>query len=216
MDVKKKKPIILFSLFLILMVGVAGVYAYLTDITDTKTNVFTVGKVEITLDETDVDDSTPNKDRDNSNTYKIIPGVTFDKDPMVTVKAGSADCWVFVEVIDEEKTYNGNVYKSSDFLTYSITTVSDGVSKWNELEDNVYYCKMTDVETDTTLTILDGNKVIAKNTVTKEMLNDIANEEYSPKLEFKAYAIQIYKSDIDDDGDVEEFTAAEAWAQLNS
>lgn len=77
--------------------SVFATYAYLTD-SKSVTNTFTVGKVEITLDEVDVDDSTPNKDRDTENAYKLVPGVTYAKDPTVHVQPGSEKCYVFVKV----------------------------------------------------------------------------------------------------------------------
>lgn len=61
-------------------------------------NTFTVGNVTITLDETDVDDSTPDVDRDTANTYRLVPGSSYTKDPTIHVAEGSEDCYVFVKV----------------------------------------------------------------------------------------------------------------------
>ena len=69
--------------------------AYLTS-TDTVTNTFTVGKVEIKLDETDV--TNPNGPRVQANSYKLMPGTTYTKDPTVTVKAGSEESYVRMKV----------------------------------------------------------------------------------------------------------------------
>ena len=218
MNNKKKTFLITLSLILVLGLGVLGAYAFFTDTTNVKENIFTVGKVELTLDETDFDDSTPEADRDISNTYKMIPGVTLAKDPTVTVKAGSNDCWVFVEVTDEAKEYNGTTYKASDFLTYSITTQTDGVSKWNKLEvenKDVYFCKVTNIVNDISLTVLDNNEVVVKDTVTETMMNDLIAADGEPNLLFKAYAFQLQKGDTNSDGVVEAFTALEAWQQLN-
>ena len=71
--------------------------------TATVNNTFTVGNVNITLDETDV---TPMgvKDTDTKvteNSYKLIPGHTYIKDPTVHVTAGSEESWLFVKVVDE-------------------------------------------------------------------------------------------------------------------
>lgn len=215
---KKIRALLLFiGITLMVGGGVLGAYAYFTDTTDVKANVFTVGKVEITLDETDIDDSTQGADKDKANSYIMVPGVTLPKDPMVTVKAGSNDCWVFVEVIDEVKTYNGNTYKASDFLTYKIATEADSEGKWKKLEgtDNVYYYNATNVNNDISLQVLDGNEVIVKDVVTKEMMGMIG-EGKEPQLKFKAYAFQLQKGDTNNDGVTEQFTAKEAWAQLNA
>lgn len=95
----KKTKAILMALCAVLLVAasVMGTLAYLTS-TDTVTNTFTVGKVEITLDETDTDDSTVDADRDTANKYKLMPGHTYTKDPIVHVAAGSSDCFLFVKV----------------------------------------------------------------------------------------------------------------------
>lgn len=85
---------------LLVCMTIAGTVAYLTS-QDTVTNTFTVGNVKITLDETDVDNSTPNKDRDQANSYKLLPGHEYTKDPIVHVDANSEDCYLFVKVANE-------------------------------------------------------------------------------------------------------------------
>ena len=78
-----------------------GTMAYLTSTTETVNNTFTVGKVKITLDEAKVDDSGNVNDsstRVTQNTYKLMPGHTYVKDPTVHFKAGSEASWLFVEV----------------------------------------------------------------------------------------------------------------------
>ncbi len=65
---KKKISIILAVLVAVLIVG--GVSAYLTD-TDSKTNVFTVGSVKISLNESNWN---------QSNEQYVIPGQTIQKD----------------------------------------------------------------------------------------------------------------------------------------
>lgn len=99
MKAKTKTKALLMSLCAVLLVAasVLGTMAYLTDSKDVK-NTFTVGNVTITLDETDVDDSTPNKERDQANSYKLLPGHTYTKDPIIHVDANSEDCYLFVKV----------------------------------------------------------------------------------------------------------------------
>lgn len=78
---------------------VGGTLAYFTD-TDDAVNTFTVGKVKLTLDETDVKpDGTKDTDaRVHENDYHLIPGHHYVKDPTVTVKAGSEPSYVRVFV----------------------------------------------------------------------------------------------------------------------
>ena len=96
----KKKLMTVLALVLVIAMSVAGTYAYLTS-TDTVKNTFTVGNVAITLDEAKAtDDGTlvPNADRVKANSYKLLPGHTYNKDPMVTVKAGSESSYVKMTV----------------------------------------------------------------------------------------------------------------------
>ena len=100
---KKTRKALLLSLCAVMLVTatVLGTMAYLTS-SDQVVNTFTVGNVAITLDETDVDNSTPgDNDRDQANAYKLMPGRTYTKDPIVHVDAESEDCYLFVKVANE-------------------------------------------------------------------------------------------------------------------
>ena len=98
----KKTKAILMALCAVLLVAasVMGTLAYLTS-TDTVTNTFTVGNVQIKLDEAKANtDGTlvENADRVKANSYKLLPGHTYNKDPMVTVLKGSESCYVKMTV----------------------------------------------------------------------------------------------------------------------
>lgn len=94
---KKFKALLVVACALLLVAAsVFGTMAYLTS-TDTVTNTFTVGKVKITLDEAKVDaDGKPvtPAERVKANEYKLLPGHTYTKDPVLTVKGGSEDAYV--------------------------------------------------------------------------------------------------------------------------
>ena len=94
---KARSKALLLTLCAVLLVAasVLGTMAYLTS-SDTVTNTFTVGKVEIKLDETDV--TNPTGPRVKANSYKLMPGTTYTKDPTVTVKAGSEESYVRMKV----------------------------------------------------------------------------------------------------------------------
>lgn len=103
MKSKKKVLVTVLCAAALVVASVLGTMAYLTSQTETVTNTFTVGNVEITLDETDV---TPMgvKDTDarvKGNEYKLIPGHTYIKDPTVHVDTDSEESWLFVKVVDE-------------------------------------------------------------------------------------------------------------------
>ena len=99
---KKMHKALLLILCAVLLVAasVMGTLAYLTHTTETVTNTFTIGKVGITLDETDVDvyGVKDGDTRVTKNTYKLIPGREYVKDPIIHVDADSENCWVFIKM----------------------------------------------------------------------------------------------------------------------
>ena len=76
------------------------------------TNTFTVGKVEIKLDEAKVTaDGIPVEGaaRVTANSYKLMPGTTYTKDPTVTVlKAGSEESYVRMKVTFNNAAHHGD------------------------------------------------------------------------------------------------------------
>lgn len=125
----KKKVLMLTSVVLVLGLASLGIMAYLTD-QESKTNVFTVGDIDITLDEEvgvigegEVDDVTDNDGNITGAAYSgIMPGDKLQKE--VTVEnTGSNDAYVRVIVtlnnalainnaIDE--VYENEPYKYTD------------------------------------------------------------------------------------------------------
>ena len=97
----KKKILVACLCVALAVLTIAGTtLAYLTS-HDTVTNTFTVGNVQIKLDEAQVNaDGTlvPNADRVKENSYKLIPGHTYAKDPMVTVLKGSESSYIKMTV----------------------------------------------------------------------------------------------------------------------
>lgn len=94
----KKSKVLIMSLCAILLVAasVFGTLAYLAS-QDSVVNTFTVGKVKIELDETAVNpDGKPivGADRVKENNYHLIPGMTYVKDPTMTVVKGSEESYV--------------------------------------------------------------------------------------------------------------------------
>ena len=102
---KKFKALLVVACALLLVAAsVFGTMAYLTS-TDKVTNTFTVGKVNIKLDEAKVNaDGTPveGADRVKENSYKLLPGHTYTKDPTVTVLSGSESSYVKMTVTFSE------------------------------------------------------------------------------------------------------------------
>lgn len=99
---KTRSKAMLLTLCAVLLVAatIFGTMAYLTS-TDTVTNTFTVGKVNIKLDEAKANsDGTlvEGAERVKANSYKLLPGHTYNKDPMVTVLSGSESSYVKMTV----------------------------------------------------------------------------------------------------------------------
>lgn len=112
----KRTLLCLCCVALIVAASVMGTIAYLTD-KDSVTNTFSIGDVDIILDEEAVtpegkptDD--PTDPRVKQNNYHLIPGQSYVKDPTVTVVKGSESSFVrmFVSIncYDElQKIYSG-------------------------------------------------------------------------------------------------------------
>ena len=85
---KKKIALMVTSLVLVVAMAVGGTLAYLTKTTDTLTNTFTVGNIDMTLTE-------PSWEYDGEGeAAKVYPDAVVAKDPTVTVIKGSEECYV--------------------------------------------------------------------------------------------------------------------------
>lgn len=170
---------VVLSLVLVLCLAVGGTLAWLTAKTDTVTNTFTVGDINLELYEHvlqadgTLGETTTNSGNDN---YKMVPGNTLPKDPTVVVKANSEACWLFVKV-----------EKSANFDTYMSYTVD---SQWTALAGNegVFYKEVAANTADQEFNVLADKKVVVKDDVTKDMLETAKTSQ--PTIKFTAYAVQ--------------------------
>ena len=99
---KTKSKALLLTLCAVLLVtaSVLGTMAYLTS-KDEVVNTFSVGSVAIKLDEAEANPDgslVEGADRVKANSYKLLPGHTYNKDPMVTVLEGSEDSYIKMTV----------------------------------------------------------------------------------------------------------------------
>lgn len=167
----------------LLTVGVVGgTVAWLITQTDSVTNTFTYGDINITIKETDTNDGDGDE---TTNTYKMIPGSDIDKDPVITVLKDSEPCYLFAKV---EKSTDP---KFDDFMTYAL---ADG---WTQLKDanngdveGVFYREVPATAADTEFHVLAEDKVTVKEDVTKKMLNDLTAAGKLPTLTVTGYAVQ--------------------------
>ena len=204
---KKKTIALILSCVLVLGCAIGGTIAWLTDKTQSVTNTFTVGNVDITLQETDT--THDNVTGNDNKSFKMIPGTKLAKDPSVTVKHGSEACWLFVKV-DESTNLD-------EFISYTVDqswTAGEGTGDGkNGVPVGVYFREVsaTDAANGITYNVLTSNTtytngyVTVKADVTKEMMDGLNTEGATqPTLTFTAYAVQ--RDGVD--------SAAEAWAKV--
>ena len=159
-------------LALVLVIGCAagGTVAWLVATTDSVTNTFTYGDINIGLTET----------KPVNQQAKIIPGTNIVKDPKVTVTAGSEDCWLFVKVV-EEYWPTATLEDGTRKVSYAI---ADGWTKVDG-QTNVYYREVKATDTVREFPVLKDNIGTVSDQLTK---GDI--QATQPKLTFTAYAVQ--------------------------
>lgn len=184
-----KKVLSIVAIALVLCFVVGGTLAWLKAETTPVVNTFTVGDINIDLDET------------TGNNYKMVPGNTLSKDPKVTVKGGSEACWLFVKI---EKSANYDTYLE-DYAVASGWTALTGV-------DGVYYREVSASAADQEFYVLAGKDgytngyVTVKDSVTKAEMEALkVDGAQLPTLTFTAYAVQ--KDNV--------ASAAAAWAIAN-
>lgn len=197
--VATKMMFMILAVVLIVGISVGGTLAWLTATTTPVVNTFTVGDIGIKLEEHAYNPDDTSVKLDDTpvpfQTYPLIPGTTYFKDPTVTVLANSEDCYLFVKFEEDNK--------NTDVLTYTSNLDGNG---WTKLADvtgvtNVWYREVDKSSTDVSFALLKDNKVTVPDTLTKALM---PAEGRTPKLTFTAAAIQK-----DNTG-----TAAEAYAKL--
>lgn len=174
----KKTIVLILAIVLLLTAAVAGTVAWLQDRTNTITNTFTVGKVDITLTETE---------NGNNGVFQLIPGTTYKKNPVVTVSADSEECYLYVK---REKINNPDAY-----LTYTDNLLSND---WTSLDgvENVFYRVVGKGDSVKSWNLLNNNEVKVKDTLGNDHLKDMYNSDGTvntanlPQLKYTAYAIQ--------------------------
>lgn len=159
------------SLALVGAVGVGSTMAYLTS-SDSKTNTFTVGKVNISLAE-------DNWDADSAD-HILVPNKPLDKDPTVTVAADSEESYVFVKVAaSDAKLYSKLNYDINSNWTLYGSGTNFNVYKYNSTVEKS--------STNTELPALFTTATIDKDATSSD-LTEINNGD--KKVTVSAFAIQ--------------------------
>lgn len=191
----KKKLTTVLAIVLVVALSVAGTYAYLTS-HDTVTNTFTVGNVAIKLDEAKADlDGTPvaGADRVKANSYKLLPGHKYAKDPMVTVLKGSESSYVkmtvtFSNAAELDAIFAPGADMTSIFNGYdSANWVLKNVTKENNTRTYEFWYKETVAAPDGDVA-LDAlfDQIIVPGNITNDQLKTIEGMT----ITVNAYAIQ--------------------------
>jgi len=173
---KKKNLTLALCMVLLVVVSVMGTLAYLTS-TAEVVNTFTVGNVEIILDETLVNADGVPVDEDGNiiaagetvirkpqgNEYHLIPGKSYTKDPIVTVKGGGEDSYVRMLVTINNKA-DLQAALGTDFLPQNY------VAGW---DSSVWPCvNLTDNGDDTVtyeFRYAVNNGIVSKNTTDTQL-----------------------------------------------
>lgn len=185
MTKKFVKAALIASCALVLMFAtIAGTIAYLTS-TATIQNTFTSGKVKITLDN-EVGEGV------NVDAYKLLPGKTYDYNPVVTVVADSEACYLFVKVVNNI----ANLEEENDENHKTIATQL-AANGWEPLSGDVYSYNRTVTSSNANQKV----NVFKDFTISKDADNENFENIATKNIEITAYAVQA-------DGFT---TAANAW-----
>ena len=209
----------LAAVFMLIGIGIGGTLAWLFDTTDSVTNTFTVGKVDINLEEHSYDPDDQNKVTTtvkNENDYPLIPGTSYGKDPKVTVTADSEDCYLFIRI---QEIYNPGSYLDYEY-NWDLGT-DEQTDDWTLVEDNqngdmVYYREVPKGTGASGWNLLKGDTIHASGVVTvkSEVINHGATagadeinmpaDNEKPQIIFTAFAVQQANR-----------TVEEAWALVD-
>lgn len=114
---KKKVLLMVLAAAVLVVASVGGTLAWMTA-SQSVTNTFTVGKVDIGLTEPHFPTTTP----------KLVPGAVIPKDPTVEVKAGSESAFIFVKAVVNAKVaaVTEALTPGTGWILHSKTTETNG------------------------------------------------------------------------------------------
>lgn len=186
--VSTKVLVLMMALVLVVGATIGGTLAWLTAKTETITNTFEATGIKIDLTET-------KGLTDGVWKNAMVPGVTYDKDPIISVDSEetTVDCYLFVK-------FEANT-AATTYLTYtSLLNTNNG---WTALDgvDNVWWREVKVTDTTKSWHLLTDDKVTVNTTVDASNMATAATAE----LKYTAYAVQ--KSGSAD--------AADAWKKIS-
>lgn len=130
----KKNKTFLAAIVLLLLFVVGGAVAYFTD-TETKTNTFTIGSVDIDLIETGWDALADTNNNDIPDAAEdMMPGESVTKDPVIRNLSTKNPAYVFAKVEVPCTTIVAPATTSEELFTYTIN------AGWTELSTEAVAC----------------------------------------------------------------------------
>ena len=176
-SVSLKAVCILLAVVLLIGCVAGGTLAYLFTQTDPVKNTFAASGIELTLTEhkSNADGTLDTNVTVKNNEYKLIPGKTYAKDPVVTI-TNDIDCYLFIKV----------ELKANEYLTYTLN-----LNGWNVLDENehsvVYYRTVAANALTKSWNLLVDNNVTVKSDL---VLSNMTTAATNSGLTFTAYAVQ--------------------------
>lgn len=185
MSTTKKLVIAVVALSVAMCCMIGGTIAWLTSKPEAVVNTFSVGDIKITLDEIKV---TPygvadGTTRVQANSYKLIPGQSYTKDPTVHVdqQITNEKCYIFIKVENQIAAIEANA-DGNDTIAEQIA--ANGWIAHDE-DAGIYY-KVFDPATATNFDLVVFNTFAITSDISKEAIAD-----YNGKtVKVTAYAIQ--------------------------
>lgn len=183
-----KKTKLLTTLGAVALIGAIGVgstFAYLTSETDAVTNTFTIGDVQITLDEEDITKNDGSRTETGNAYTNLKPAETVEKDPTVHVAVNSVESYVFMTV--EGLEYETDYLQSNYYKTNEINAKWVHVGKDVNGDELFRYAEKVPAVEETTKDLEPlFTKVTLNSGITREDTDAIA----AANIVIKAYAIQ--------------------------
>lgn len=185
MKIEKKKLLYLcLSLMMAAVIGAGASMAYFTD-SAKRTNVFTMGHVDIELAE-------PSYEGDEQGTIRnLLPGSVIPKDPTVTIQQGSQDSYVRVrlDITGLNETQKAQLLERNStgaYLHFDIGT------EWTQSGEYFYYTGL--YETGQKSGVLkEGQSVTLFTKVT------LPGDEWGNEMAIKTFSIQVQAEAIQAD-----------------
>lgn len=174
---------------LLVVMAVGGTIAYLQDSSEVVTNTFKGSELAIEMWESPLKTGdyydgktidTTAEDVQAETNYKMVPGVTLQKDPYAVVAKGSEPCYVFVVVT---KTNDFDKYMTEKYNTADWMPVPGYTNVW------AYKTEVDALAAEQETSSILAADAIKVNTNLSNKDLELTEATY-PTLSFKAYAIQ--------------------------